>query len=241
MTKAFSFILILQFLVVSICFTQSSKHTVTIYLNNVAGNKILNIDSSYINASGEMFRLRKFKYYISNIQLTDSVSGKKENFPFYFLVDEADSASKKILLQTYLHQITSIQFLLGVDSIKNVSGVQTGTLDPSKGMFWTWNSGYVMAKIEGFSPAANTAQHSFEWHVGGYKKNEVTAKKISLQIQDTALQKSNYFKINADVLKWFDGKTVIAIAKNPMCHSPGALAVSIADNYATMFSVDYAK
>ena len=46
----------------------------------------------------------------------------------------------------------SLSFLLGVDSMHNVSGAQTGALDPANDMFWTWNSGYVMAKMEGASP-----------------------------------------------------------------------------------------
>ena len=241
MNKVFSFILISLFFSIGACFAQSSKRIITICFNNVAGNETLCFDSTYKNASGEFFRIKKFKYYISNIQLIDSFSNKNENFPLYFLVDEADSTTKKIELQTYLHQITYIKFLLGVDSIKNVSGVQTGALDPSKGMFWTWNSGYVMAKIEGSSPVANTAQHSFEWHIGGYKKNESVAKNIKLQIHDAILQKANIIQINADVLKWFNGKKVISITANPMCHSPGELAVSIADNYANMFSVDSTK
>jgi hypothetical protein len=44
-------------------------------------------------------------------------------------------------LNTSLKNITAIKFLLGVDSLKNVSGIQTGALDPAKGMFWTWNTG----------------------------------------------------------------------------------------------------
>ena len=37
---------------------------------------------------------------------------------------------------------------LGVDSLRNVTGVQTGALDPAMDMYWTWNTGYVMAKLE---------------------------------------------------------------------------------------------
>ena len=64
------------------------------------------------------------------------------------------------LLNLYLPEgdYTELQFLLGVDSLHNVSGAQTDDLDPAKDMFWTWNSGYVMAKMEGNSPAVKTGK-----------------------------------------------------------------------------------
>jgi hypothetical protein len=43
--------------------------------------------------------------------------------------------------------------------------------------------------------------------------------------------------ITADILKWFDGKSPVHLASSPVCHQPGALAMRIADNYSTMFSV----
>ena len=130
-------------------------YNITLQFVNKAGEKLLNADSIYTNPFGETFKVRTFKYYISHIVLQDDATGKKQFFNNdYFLVDEADSASKKITLQTSISNVSSVHFLLGVDSLKNVSGIQTGNLDPSKGMFWTWNTGYVMAKLEGNSPLA---------------------------------------------------------------------------------------
>jgi hypothetical protein len=43
--------------------------------------------------------------------------------------------------------------------------------------------------------------------------------------------------ITADVLKWFDGKSLVHLALSPVCHQPGVLAMRIADNYSTMFSI----
>jgi len=43
--------------------------------------------------------------------------------------------------------------------------------------------------------------------------------------------------IIADAKKWFEGPYPLMISKEPVCHSPGTLAVSIANNYANMFSI----
>jgi hypothetical protein len=123
--------------------------------------------------------------------------------------------------------------------LKNVSGIQTGTLDPAKGMFWTWNTGYVMAKLEGNSPAANTPQHSFSYHVGGYKQNEQTIREINLMLPKKIDYTSNNCTIvvAADILKWFNAQHEIKISDAPFCHEPGTLATRLADNYAKMFSI----
>ena len=212
-----------------------------IHFQNKAGNKILHADSVYQNAFGETFTIRNFKYYISNIILNDA--DKTQSFPDkYFLIDNADTSSLRIELNTSLKNISSIQFLLGVDSIKNVSGVQTGVLDPAKGMFWTWNTGYVMAKLEGNSPVAKMPQHAFSYHVGGYKQHEKAERMITLQLdQPIGCTKDCNITIDADVLKWFNGVHEIKISESPFCHEHGALATKLADNYANMFSIETVK
>ncbi len=215
-------------------------HTFIISFNNKVGNNDLHLDSqNYRNSFGEIFTVHQFKYYISNIELRDSISGDSEKFPDkYFLIDEGDSMSKIISLNTSLPHITSIKFMIGVDSLKNVSGVQSGDLDPAKGMFWTWNTGYIMAKLEGESPSAQTAGHRFSFHAGGYKKDENTARVVVLKLPQ---QQRNNVMIEADAAKWFDALHEIKIEAAPACHEPGKLAVMLADNYSEMFSIPQNK
>jgi hypothetical protein len=213
-----------------------AQHSFTITFKNEVGNKILNTDSIYTNQFGETFSVRNFKFYVSNIVLHDLKNNKAQQFDEYFLINERDDTSKTIVLSTTLQQIDSIEFLLGVDSVKNVSGVQTGSLDPVNGMFWTWNTGYVMAKLEGTSAAAKTPAHAFSYHIGGYKKEEDASRKISL-----AVTGENKIVIVADILKWFSGMHDIKITEISFCHEPGKLEMQFADNYATMFSVEIVK
>jgi len=37
-------------------------------------------------------------------------------------------------------------------------------------MFWTWNSGYIMAKLEGTSPVSSQPNNKFEYHIGGFRE-----------------------------------------------------------------------
>jgi hypothetical protein len=126
---------------------------------------------------------------------------------------------------------------LGVDSIRNVSGIQTGALDPLHGMFWTWNSGYIMAKLEGVSESANTAGHSFTFHVGGFRTGMNTTRMIDLKLMP-ASENVHEIQINTDINQWFKSRTELKIAETPVCHTPGTLAMRIADNFSTMFSIN---
>ena len=233
--------IILLLMIICCTTTAIAQHIITITFKNTVGKKALNTDSIYTNQFDESFKVRNCRYYISNILLIDSANNKTQSFRNdYFLIDEKEAASKQIKLSTSLKQLSSIEFLMGVDSIKNVSGVQTGSLDPAKGMFWTWNSGYVMAKLEGSSPAAKTPAHTFSYHVGGYKTGEAVARNIKLQLSQTikADTISAQIFITADILKWFSGRHNIKIADAAFCHEPGKLAMQLADNYTGMFSIE---
>ncbi len=214
-----------------------AQQTITIQFRNTMGNETLQLGARYKNAFGEDMVINRCKYYVSKIILIDS-DLKYYAFPNdYYLVDEADSSTKTITITTSAKRINDIQFLLGVDSIKNVSGVQAGALDPMNGMFWTWNSGYIMAKIEGVSSAAKVPGNLFSYHVGGFKNGENATRQIRLTVDRRPSTDDRTFIIEADINKWFQSAHNIKIAAHPICHSPGNLAMQLADNYATMFKI----
>jgi hypothetical protein len=203
-----------------------------IQFKNWVGNKEMKLfDETYTNQFGEPLVITQFRYYISHISYTDA--GNEIVLPEYYLINQEDSLSK--IIQLPAAGIKAISFLIGVDSIKSVSGVQTGSLDPMNGMFWTWNSGYIFAKLEGQSDSSNAPAHSFTWDVGGFRQPENALRKIKLILPANA--PGNTIVINADVLKWFDGTHRLKISQSPVCHQAGKLAMQIADNYSAMFSV----
>jgi len=210
--------------------------TATIRFRHWVGNKELTLfDETYTNQFGEPFVVSKFRYYVSNITVTTADGKEMKPDNSCFLVNEADSVSKVIQIPV-VSAIQSISFVIGVDSIRNVGGVQTGSLDPANGMFWTWNSGYVFAKLEGQSDASHAAAHSFTWDVGGFRQGMNALRKITLAVKNngSAMQK---IIINADILQWFNAVHPLKISQSPTCHQPGKLAMQLADNYKEMFSV----
>ncbi len=226
--------IILQ-LLFALPFFGKAQNNLTLEFNHLVGNKMLVLfDSTYHNSLNEPFVVNKFKYYISNIVVYNK--GKKVENNGYYLINTENSNSQTIQLKTATKNIDSIAFTIGIDSAKNAEGIQTGDLDPMNGMYWTWNSGYIFAKLEGQSDSSKAASNYFNYHIGGYKHFENAIQTIYLKVvkpQETI----HKIVIDVDVLKWFNGKHSIAINKIANCVQPGNLAKQIAENYATMFSI----
>lgn len=210
---------------------------ISLIFSNTLNNLPINSDATYTNIFEESFSVRSLKYYISHIKFTDSLHDEIEIFDHqYFLINESDEKSKTIELNTALKHISSISFLVGVDSLKNVSGVQTGVLDPARGMFWTWNTGYVYFKFEGNASVAKTPGRVFSYHIGGYKPGENASRWVKLTVP-AVQQNSQTFKIEVALDKFFHSVNPIKIAALPLCHEPGKLAMKMADNYQQIFSI----
>lgn len=220
----------------------AAQQTITLELHfvNKAGDKIISPDSSYTNAYGENYSISNFKYYISNIKLKNT-NQKKEltQRNSYYLINEADDSSKTILWQVSVNEYDQLEFLIGVDSIANTSGAQDGALDPMNGMFWTWNTGYVSAKLEGRSSSSSLPNHLFEYHIGGYQKENNTSRTINLPLKNNWSGIKKYrITIGADVNTWFSAIHQLKISDAASCTTPGKLAVQFADNYSRMFSIE---
>jgi hypothetical protein len=130
-----------------------------------------------------------------------------------------------------------------VDSARNVSGAQKGALDPNNGMFWTWNSGYIFTKLEGYSPQSSSGGLVF--HIGGFKSPDNTIRTVSpaFPVGTKLLVRADHspeIHFNVNVMKMFTGSTTIRFADlNDTMHTPGS-SVLVANNYAAgMFSVEH--
>jgi len=208
------------------------------FINTVNGLPLVLHDSSYSNPFNEVYTIHKLKYYISNVQVIKKTGGsplKEKNS--YHLVDAGDTAIAGFRFSLPAGSYTALDFVLGVDSLHNCSGAQTGALDPTNDMFWTWNSGYVMFKLEGSSALSNQVSKRIEYHIGGYAGANNVIKKIRLSNAFEVLANSTTeFFIEADINKLWQQPNEIKITEAPVCTTPGALAKKIADNYSKMFS-----
>lgn len=221
---------------------QTGSFRLNIRFDPVVESHPLLFGSTYTNFFGEPYAVKTFKFYISQIDLVGANGSlHKTDRANYYLVNEADSASAVISLDAPAQTYSQLAFVIGVDSAKNVSGAQTGALDPANGMFWTWNSGYIMAKLEGSSPLSGAPDNRIEYHIGGFKGPTSVVRRVVLPLPLNNLPfqpgSINTMTVTANVNAWFHDPFELRIAKTPVWMTPGDTSKRIAENYARMFAV----
>ncbi len=148
------------------------------------------LNMPYVTLLGDTVVFTKFKYYVSNLSLEAGQAS-------YHLISIEDDKQADIHL-AYTPQkqnlSTNFSFGIGIDSLRNSKGAQTGVLDPLQGMFWTWEQGYVFLKAEGYYI---TNRVSFVIHIGRNqhyqmishaaqmqdKKTKIVVQKVMVQIE----------------------------------------------------------
>lgn len=180
-----------------------------------------------------------FKYYISNFKLKKSDGTWWTHPESYFLVDLSNSSSLTLNLGSIpVGEYTEMQYVLGVDSTRNVSGAQSGALATTNGMFWSWNSGYIMLKAEGTSPQSGTG--SFSFHLGGFSgtNNVVTTKNVVFGSNNLTISgdKNSEVHLKANPAKLFHADP---LSSGTTVHMPGAKAKQMATNFYGGVSFDH--
>lgn len=136
---------------------------------------------------------------------------------------------------------TSINFLIGVDSTRNVSGAQVGALDPANGMFWTWNSGYIMAAYEGHSPSSTASFGLCIFHVAGFSGQYAGIRWVAPGFgANTAVVTSTdvpLIHMKADLNEWWQSPNVVDFSSTNVENVAGPITDMVADNFADMFTV----
>jgi hypothetical protein len=161
----FLFILLMVFS--ETVFAQSKTVLIAFWVS--FGKEPLELNKDYY-LSGDTLQLETVKFYISNIQFYQDSLLVYSHEPKQHLLDLENPHS--LLIPTTLIRdkpFNTIQFSLGIDSTTNVSGALGGDLDPTKGMYWTWQSGYINVKIEGKSSKCPARKNRFQYHLGGYQ------------------------------------------------------------------------
>lgn len=173
----------------------------------------------------------QLRFYISGIRfLSEGKEVAAESNSFH-LLDIQDSASMYIRCSfEKAFSYDEIRFNLGIDSLTNVSGVMGGDLDPTKGMYWTWQSGYINFKIEGTGPKCATRNHVFQFHVGGYSGENASLQPVLLSCPQGGSQQ----KISVDLGLFL---SQVDLKKENEIMSPGPEAVHMAKLFAAAFSI----
>jgi len=209
------------------------------FFNRVGNGPLVLNGPKYVNAAGDSFTVSRFQYYISNVQLTKT-DGTVWSEPESYHLITAGSATEFDMTTVPAGSYNSISYTIGVDSTRNVSGAQTGALDPAKGMFWSWNSGYIMMKFEGTSPSSPAAGGTVMLHPGGFSGANNAVRPVAYALPaviNVRSARAQHIHLAADVLKLLNAPNQISFATTNIIHMPGAAANKLADNYAGMFTV----
>ncbi|MFA6056913.1 MAG: MbnP family protein [Taibaiella sp.] len=224
------------------------KGNVAVEFQNYVGSQPLSVSVTgfpYVNANGDSFSVSTYKYYVSNLKFVNS-NGTEYAVPeSYYLIDTENPSSFSFSISNVpAGTYTAIKVLLGVDSIRNVSGAQTGALDPMHGMFWTWNTGYIMAKVEGTSPQSSTADGKLSFHLGGYSGPLNVLREVTITLpQQLVVGNNSTSKVTfkSDVLKWFESPNLIKFGELSQVNSPGKAASTLADNFSNSLTVSHVQ
>ncbi|MGY8885895.1 MAG: MbnP family protein [Flavobacteriales bacterium] len=211
--------------------SQSQNDPELIQINPLFNNEHLELNKQYFLASvNDSIKVETLKFFISNVRffqdekLIDSLSKKQH------LIDLENEKSLQIeMSRSNKLRYNTIKFSVGIDSITNVSGVFGGDLDPTNGMYWTWQSGYVNFKLEGKSKACSARNNFFQYHLGGYQAPYKTISNIELKVS-----KQNLIVINFKIDAFLNG---IDLAKSHSVMSPNDTAVALSKRFQKIITI----
>lgn len=195
----------------------------------------LELNKEYTTSNKDKIAISTFRCYVSNIEIyyaDKSVFKEKNSF---HLLDLENPNSCIIPITNKNDKIISkVSFNIGIDSLTNTSGALTGDLDPTKGMYWAWQSGYINMKMEGKSPSCNSEasgrKNEFQFHIGGYLQPYYAMRKKVIAV-------NHYGNVNIviDTSIFF---AEIELYKISSVMIPGKTAMELSDSMAKMFYLE---
>ncbi|WP_353083187.1 MbnP family protein [Flavobacterium sp.] len=231
MKKVFVGIFIIAFVCLSFQVKNDKKDLIVLVHLNFQKKPLVLNDKKYITKNKDTVSITKMKFYISNIILEmEDGSAYKENSSVH-LVDAENLSSLELKLNNVPDlKINKVSFDIGIDSVSNVSEKFEGDLDPTNGMYWAWNTGYINMKLEGKSSSCTNAKKEFQFHIGGYLPKQNALQKIELSLDG----KQN-INIEVELSNWLDA---ISLKETNSIMIPGEKAIKMAQLYKNMFGFE---
>lgn len=189
------------------------------------------LDQKYISKQNDTLQIDAFRFYVTDIavQYADNATLKTKGS---HLIDLGIPNSQNIPIALYSKkEIKQITFAIGVDSLASVSGALSGDLDPVKGMYWAWQSGYINMKIEGKSSSCKTRKNQFQFHIGGYLKPNNALRMVTLNPS----KNEDTIAVAVNAATFF---SEVSLAETNSIMIPGKRAMQLADLGAKMFSIE---
>lgn len=152
--------------------------------NEVDGQPVQMGPLNYKNVKGNDYSISMLKYYLSNFSLLKADGTEVSLSSSYNLIDASIPSSDSFSIADIpAGEYTSLRFHLGVDSLRNHTGTQSGALDPVHGMIWNWNTGYIFFKHEGSFKDSLGNVTPLAFHYGsdrGYVQIELPLNNLSI-------------------------------------------------------------
>ena len=191
-------------------------------------SKNLYFNQYYKINQSDSIQFTAFKFYISNIEFLHKGKIVWKVKPGFYLIDVEKENSLQVssFLPSNI-QFDQLTFDLGIDSLTNVSGAIGGALDPTQGMYWTWQSGYINLKLEGNCNQSLQSNNDFVFHLGGYQSPFSSIQKISFQIKKQAI-----YHIEVELNNWI---SQIEFQNTHSIMSPRKEAIEMSEKATKMF------
>lgn len=228
--------------------TISGEGSLKIEFDNVYGDADFIANTAYTNSNGEILKVNKVKYIVSNIVLTkkDGTIYTVPKTNSYFIVDELTPGTTLIEIKNIpAGNYTKISYGVGVDKDQFDLGA-TGqgnflAIAQNAGMMWSWSAGYKFLAFEGtFTSSTVTTDTDFKVHTGqtGTDYNYTT---INLDLPEEALVRTNItpqVHVMADLKNIVDGTNKLSLTEQATVMGGTKLAL-VTTNLNAMFEAHH--
>jgi hypothetical protein len=195
----------------------------------------------YTNFNNDSFTVSKFNYYISNLRLRKDDGSFFVETESYHLIKHVEGLTSFTVLNVPAGNYDQVNFMIGVDSARNVSGAQTGALDPANLMFWEWSSGYIFYKLEGqYNTMSQPDKSDYAIHIGGFSGPFGCIQNCSFNLSNkvtSASGKKPVITYKVQVEEVFQNPTPVDFTTYYNSVNSKMFKI-ISDNYKDMFIVD---
>lgn len=223
---------IIQLLGVLILFSSYTERSTFIELKAYYNQQEIVLNDTFLVVDANQgTRINSLKFYLSDFKLLKEQSVVWSQDDWVKLVDFSNKRTSTFSLPiTSDINFNAISFNLGIDSVTNVSGAFGDDLDPTNGMYWTWQSGYINLKFEGKLPINKGKAKNFEFHLGGYAYPYNSITKVVLPVNCKS-------KIE---IAWNANKFLNTLDSLSSMHvmSPNVEAVRLSKNAAASFYIN---
>lgn len=198
------------------------------------GEEKLELGRFYKITEKDSVAVEVLRFYLADLSLLGANKTLLEDSVKAHLIDWEVPGSCLIDLKKPFaaSELKGLGFSLGIDSLTNVSGALGDDLDPTTGMYWTWQSGYINFKLEGVSNLSTARKNQFHLHLGGYAAPHNALRRVALQTPKKEASTKGQWVIRMDLKSFIIESD---LRKNHSIMSPSATSSQLSENVSKKF------